>query len=208
VIPSHEWGGRWGRIGARPLLVGRSGWAILMSQPSHDTAPRDMSESGAARMLVDDAPDDACLMSARGLIEALAPSLGESCTVCDDEGERPCPCCKGTTTLACHNPACTEAHVCEACDVSGRMRCQCRPSDSVVAVIRGARFGTGMMLPLRRLLAVVDPDAPVSVWTAVGVPLADGRGSGTALVVDIDGTRYALAERIHGEEDELHEVTL
>ncbi len=208
MIPSHGWGGSWARIGARPLLVGRSGWAILLAKPSHDVAPRDMGTSGAAQVFVQDAPDDACLMSARGLIEALHPVMCESCTVCDDEGERACPCCKGTTTLPCSNPACTEAHVCESCGVSGRIRCQCRPSDNVVAVIRGARFGAGMMLPLRRLLSRVDPDAPGSVWTVAGVPLADGRGLGVALVVDVDGTRYALAERVHGQEDELHEVTL
>lgn len=208
MIPAHEWGGSWARIGARPLLVGRIGWAILLAKQSHDVAPQDMSTSRAARMFVEAAPDDACLMSAGGLLDALTPVVGEHCTLCDDEGERVCPCCLGKMVLACNDPACTEGHNCEPCDVGGRVRCPCRPSPDAVAVIRGARFGALMMLPLRRLLAVVDPDAPVAVWTAVGVPLADGRGSGTALVVDIDGTRYALAERIHGEEDELHEVTL
>jgi len=134
--------------------------------------------------------------------------VGEHCTICDDEGERACPCCQGKMALTCLDPACTEVHDCETCGVGGRTRCQCCPSDSVVAVIRGARFGALMMLPLRRLLAAADPDAPVSLWTAVGVSLADGYGLGTALVVDIDGTRYALAERIHGEENQLHEVTL
>jgi len=100
VIPAHGWGGRWARIGARPLLVGRRGWAILLAQQSHDVTPKDMSASGAARTFVEAAPDDACLMSARGLSDALTPVVGEHCTICDDEGERACPCCQGKMALA------------------------------------------------------------------------------------------------------------
>ena len=208
MIPAHGWGGRWARIGARPLLVGRSGWAILLAQPSHDVVPQDMSGKGASALFIGAAPDDARRMSARGLAETLAPAAGEHCTACDDEGERACPCCRGTTTLTCCDPGCATDHECDTCWSDGRVGCPCRPPDNAVAVIRGARFGAAMMLPLRGLLSRVDPDAPVVVWTATCVPMADGTGPATALVVDLASARYALAERRPGTLDVLHEVPL
>ena len=208
MIPAHDWGGRWARIGARPLLVGRSGWAILLSQPSHDVAPQDMASTGAAAMLVEAVPDDARTMSAGGLAEALRAAMGETCDLCGDEGERACLCCRGTTTLACRDAACTEEHDCETCAAGGRVRCPCCPAADDVAVLRGARFAARMMLPLRRLLALAGADAPVSVWTATCVPMADGTGPATVLVVDLADARYALTERRPGEHDVLHEVPL
>ena len=208
MIPAHDWGGRWARIGARPLLVGRSGWAILLSQPRHDVTLQDMSGAGAAAAFVEAAPADARPMSARGLAEALRAAMGETCDLCGDEGARVCPCCQGTTTLACRDAACPSVHDCETCAAGGRVRCPCCPAADDVAVIRGARFGARLLLPLRRLLALAGADAPVLVWTATCVPMADGTGPATALVVDLAGARYVLAERRPGEHDVLHEVPL
>lgn len=209
MIPPHAWGGSLARIGARPLVVGRSGWAIILAATDADQSLRDAADAGASTAMTAAVPTRARMLPAGELAALLAPAVGEHCTACDDDGERVCPCCLGKTSLACAAAGCAELHGCDTCLASGRVRCVCYPPPDLVAVIRGARFSARLLVPLRGLLSRTPPGAPVTLWASADVPMADERKSfAVALSIDLGFARYVLAEKLPDDGDEITEVTL